>query len=307
MNDIAILLATYNGEKYLSEQIDSLLNQTETNWICYIHDDGSNDKTLIIAKEYEEKYPSKIKILDYPPQSGAKQNFISMLKLIDEPYAMFCDQDDIWLPHKISIELSKMKEIENDGVEREILVYSDSKVVDSDLNIIYESLLHHLEIQPMNDLRFFLFNNCIQGATIMMNKALYSRVSRCDANNIPMHDQWCAAAAAANGTIGFIDVPLLLYRQHENNIIGAGAGTNHLQKAGLFFNKREKQKYLDDTFEPLITMAGEVLKNCKIQGEEYETVYNLYNYKSLKINQRIKLLKDLKVKPSGIILRAFYS
>ena len=97
-NRIAILMATYNGAKYLREQIDSLLAQTCQDWHLFIHDDGSSDDTMSIVNQYIETHPDKITILDYPSQGGACKNFLSMLEQVDSSYYTFCDQDDVWLP-----------------------------------------------------------------------------------------------------------------------------------------------------------------------------------------------------------------
>ena len=106
---IAILMATYNGEKYLGEQIDSILAQSYQDWHLYIHDDGSRDNTAAILRQYATDYSEKITILDYPSQGGACRNFLSMLEKVDAPYYMFSDQDDIWLHEKIEIEFKKIK------------------------------------------------------------------------------------------------------------------------------------------------------------------------------------------------------
>ena len=100
-NSIAILMATYNGETYLKEQIDSLLAQTCQDWHLYVHDDGSKDGTVAIVKGYAEQYPEKVTLLDYPPQGGPCKNFLSMMEKVEAPYYMFCDQDDVWMPEKL--------------------------------------------------------------------------------------------------------------------------------------------------------------------------------------------------------------
>ena len=112
---IYILLATYNGEKYLKEQLDSLFEQTNQHWTLWIHDDNSKDNTVNIIKKYKSKYPDQIEFLDDDISTGgAKENFTYLLDNIndDYDYIMFCDQDDVWLEDKIEITLKKMLEIE---------------------------------------------------------------------------------------------------------------------------------------------------------------------------------------------------
>ena len=114
---VAILLATYNGERFIKDQLDSILNQTYQNFVCYIHDDGSTDRTVDILKKYVSKYPKKIKLLEYPGKKGAVGNFLSLIDYAvehcREQYYLFSDQDDIWLPQKIELEVKKIRKIDN--------------------------------------------------------------------------------------------------------------------------------------------------------------------------------------------------
>ena len=133
---VEILLATYNGKKYLKQQLDSLLNQTFEDFKIIIRDDSSKDKTMDIIMEYKEKYPEKIKVIEDDVKCGSSvSNFMQLIKHATAPYIMFCDQDDYWLPNKIEISLKKMRQEENDK-NKPILIYTDYKVVDSNLNSI---------------------------------------------------------------------------------------------------------------------------------------------------------------------------
>ena len=85
---IAILMATYNGKKYLGEQIDSILSQSSHLWHLYIHDDGSTDGTVELLNDYANKYPEQITVMDYPSQGGALQNFMSLLEKVEADYYM---------------------------------------------------------------------------------------------------------------------------------------------------------------------------------------------------------------------------
>ena len=97
---IAILMATYNGAKYLREQIDSILSQTSNLWHLYIHDDGSKDGTMEILNDYTTRYPETVSVLDYPSRGGALQNFMSLLEKVEADYYMFSDQDDVCIPRR---------------------------------------------------------------------------------------------------------------------------------------------------------------------------------------------------------------
>lgn len=223
---VYILMATYNGEKYLKEQIDSILNQTYKNWRLIIHDDNSTDNTLNLIKEYVEKYPEKIILIDDDISTGgAKENFAYLLNKIDDnfDYIMFSDQDDVWFENKIELTLNKMIETERKYSKKPILVHTDLKVVDENLNVIAESMIRYQKIDINNQkyIKFLALENVVTGCTVMINKYLYNLVL-----NIPkeaiMHDWWIALVALKNnGIIEFLNIPTILYRQHTNNDTGA--------------------------------------------------------------------------------------
>ena len=132
MEKVDVLLATYNGEKYLKEQIDSILEQTYSDFRLFISDDGSADDTRKILEEYKNK-DSRIQVFFQESNLGVVKNFEFLLKKVESAYYMFSDQDDIWKAEKIEKSLNK---IENDNCD---LVYSDLEVVDEKLNVTYES------------------------------------------------------------------------------------------------------------------------------------------------------------------------
>ncbi|MCI1958140.1 MAG: glycosyltransferase family 2 protein [Clostridia bacterium] len=219
---ISILLASYNGEKYISQQIESVLNQTYRDFVLYINDDCSTDKTYEIAKAYETKYPEKIKVTQNQKNSGgAKYNFIDMMINHKDDYIMLCDQDDVWMPDKIKITLRKMHNIEmKSGEGKPILVHTDLKIVDEELNIISPSFKKFMcadyNKAKLNNL---LIQNIITGCTVMYNRAL-SKLIKEPEGYIVMHDWWLAIIASAFGSIQHVDEATILYRQHGNNSIG---------------------------------------------------------------------------------------
>ena len=114
---IDILMATYNGEKYIEEQIISILKQSVCDWNLIIQDDCSNDKTVDIIKKYAERYPDKIKYYLRKHQSGsAYKNFFSMIKYSNAEYVMFADQDDVWKEDKIEKQVSFLEEHPTYGI-----------------------------------------------------------------------------------------------------------------------------------------------------------------------------------------------
>ena len=223
MKNIYILMATYNGEKYLKEQLDSLIVQTYKDWILWIHDDNSSDQTEQIIKKYMQKYPEKIKLInDNISTGGATENFNYLLNNIDNnyEYIMFCDQDDIWLPSKIEITINKMREKEIENPNKGILIHTDLYIYKN--NIIMNQL-RFMDVQNLvatkTAINSLFLQNTIVGCTMMFNKKLLEIVG-----NIPkkanMHDWWIALVASVFGLICYIDKATIYYRQHENNTVG---------------------------------------------------------------------------------------
>lgn len=228
MEKIAILLATYNGEQYLAQQIDSLLSQTYKGWTLYIHDDGSTDKTASIIDSYCNKYDN-ISSMEYPPTGGAKNNFLSLLQRVEADYYMFCDQDDIWDKKKIEVQIGRMHEMERSYGDIPLLVFSDLRVVDNALNEMSPSMWRDGGVKPEYLCSFdkgavFEF---VTGCTMLFN----DKAKRCvsfNANKALMHDSWIACCVLkANGIINGINKPLVNYRQHGDNTLGATSWASH--------------------------------------------------------------------------------
>lgn len=169
---IAILLSTYNGEKYLVNQLESLFNQTYKEFILHIRDDGSNDGTLEILKKYKEKH-SNIVIYseDSKKNIGACLSFMWLLENVDSKYYMFCDQDDIWFPNKIQLCLDSILSEEKRTTNKAILIHTDLIVVDNGLNIISSSLWENNKINPFKiGTKYLKVINYVTGCTIIINK-----------------------------------------------------------------------------------------------------------------------------------------
>lgn len=223
---IDILLATYNGQKYLSEQIDSILSQSNTDWTLIIRDDKSDDETVEIIKKYQEKYLDKIKIIeDDAGHLGVKLNFQRLLEHSKAEYIMFCDQDDVWLPEKIEMTLNAMKKGEKDFPDKPLMIHSDLVVVDDGLKKIADSLWEYQKVIPEknDDLNRIILQNVATGCTIMINKKA-REVSLPIPEDAVMHDWWIAIKVAQYGKILYVPRQLTLYRQHSGNLVGAKMG-----------------------------------------------------------------------------------
>lgn len=217
---IDILMATCNGGRFLPEQLDSLLGQTVKSFRVLIHDDGSRDNTRQIIRDYESRHPQKIHLLDDGICCGsAVKNFLHLTKYASGQYVMYCDQDDVWLPEKISISLDHMKEAEAHwGTDCPVLVFAAYRPVDAALRELKKIGDTSLRRDPV--FSRLLVENCVSGCVMMCNRALYRLMGAYD-EAILMHDWWAALIAAAMGQIVYIPREVMLYRQHGGNSVGA--------------------------------------------------------------------------------------
>lgn len=229
---IDILLATYNGEAFVRELLDSLLSQTDADWRLLVRDDGSTDGTLPILRLFAAAHPGRVEIVeDGRGNMGVIANFSTLMEMSDAEYVMFCDQDDVWLPDKIAKTRLAMERIESQrGSDWPLLVHCDLRVVDEDLRQIAPSFMRHQRFDPVlgSGLNRLLVQNIAPGCTMMINRAL-KRLAIPVPEEAMMHDWWAMLIAAALGEIAYLDEPLVLYRQHGVNAVGAkGFGPVHI-------------------------------------------------------------------------------
>ena len=229
---VSVALATYNGEKYLREQLDSVLNQEFKDFTLYVSDDGSSDRTLRILDEYVEK-DNRIKVFPkHEPSKSACRHFLYMLENIKSDLYLFCDQDDVWTKDHIGIFVEKYKALSDDEKNLPVLVHSDLKIVDFSLNEISLSLFEYSHLPKNPDIRFYFQLNNITGCACMINNELKNyalkniETLKENLSKVLMHDHFFATIAAEFGKKIFIPNPTVLYRQHGTNVCGIGEGWN---------------------------------------------------------------------------------
>ncbi len=261
---IDILLATYNGEKYIHKQIDSILAQDCQEWVLYIRDDGSSDSTPMILNAYAQSHPGKIHLIeDTQGNLGFCKNFKQLMHYSKSQYTMFCDQDDIWAKDKLSTELSCMQEAEKENGNMPILVFSDLEAIDEKDDLLYRSFIrkNKFEIYPLLFPKL-LYNNVVTGCTVMMNGQLRSHVLQMP-DNVKCHDHWSALTCLLNnGKMVYLDKACVSYRQHTDNCIG-DLSLSFYEKAKKLFTlskysegkKRTIQHYVD--LEQQITLLAQ--------------------------------------------------
>lgn len=224
MATVDILMATYNGAKYIQEQIESIQAQTISDWRLFVSDDCSTDGTISIVEEIASS-DSRIKIVSKGNRFGsAKLNFLHLLSYADSPYVMLCDQDDVWLNNKISEALTGIKKLElKFGSNEPCLFSTDLYVVDEDLNIVSRSFQHFTGLDSSDTkLNQILARNVVTGCTAIVNKALIKIAMIFPPNYYcVMHDWLLCLVAASFGQLSCSGCPQILYRQHGGNVAGA--------------------------------------------------------------------------------------
>jgi len=223
---VDVVMATFNGEAYLGRQLDSLSSQREVSWRLLVADDGSTDGTLAILNAFKARSPDQVVML--PPSAmrlGPAASFGRLLGATSAPYVFLCDQDDVWEPSKLHVTLERMRDCQGEAADVPVLVHSDLAVVDERLAVVSPSLnrYQHLGAPGRRTLRHLLVQNSVTGCTVCVNRALLELALPIPASAI-MHDWWLAIVAAALGKVSFIPEPLVRYRQHAGNAVGARRG-----------------------------------------------------------------------------------
>lgn len=221
---IDILLAAYNGERYLPAQSRSLRGQSYGDFTVLCRDDGSRDATAaqLAALEREDK---RFRLIYGSPSGSASGCFFALLHSSDAPYTMFCDQDDVWHADKVEKTLAAMKAAERKyGADTPLLVHTDLRVVDAVLREISPSMMALQQLCPEeNGLPRLLAQSLVSGCTMMINAPLRRLVTARLPERCLMYDWWISLAAAAFGKIIYLPESTIDYRQHGDNQVGAAA------------------------------------------------------------------------------------
>lgn len=297
MEKVDILLATYNGEKYLREQLDSLLNQTYTNFRIIISDDMSTDSTRKILEEYVQK-DNRIIVHMQKNNIGVVSNFEFLLNKVESKYYMFSDQDDIWYEDKIEKTVKKLEETDSD------LVFTDLEVVDNQLNVIYDSYweLKGLKekILKYNSFEALYLNNYVTGCTILAKNETIAKILPIPKNSIYiLHDYWLALIISQNGKIEFLNEPTIKYRQHKDNKVGSKTKSETLPSLKeirkLFIDVKKQHfnvfienedKFENDEIRALNKEALEYYKHLEkikfVNFSKWKLFFKLYKYENKK-------------------------
>lgn len=238
---IHIIMATYNGATYLREQLDSILKSTYSDWKLFIYDDGSNDDTISIVKEYEQRYPKKIKFHPNEKNLGVVHNFLQGVVNSKACYLMFCDQDDVWKEDKILHTYERMKQLEKkEKSSTPIAVFTDAVVVDEALKQVEPSFHRSSKLDTTRlQLNDILMENKMIGCTSMINRPLIELLQTMPLHP-RLHDWWIALVAATFGKLAYLNEPTLYYRQHGNNVVGNVSFIVYLKQRVTSLSKQKK-------------------------------------------------------------------
>ena len=221
---LTIVLASYNGARFIDEQIQSIQAQTIQDWLLLIRDDGSSDDTVARVRKLAQTDNRIVLLNDGSGNLGVTQNFAHLMQVAlngGADYVAMADQDDVWHSEKLKILLDKMQNMESSAsITIPILVHSDLEVVDEVLTTINPSFMDYAGISPTSPrLGQLLCQNIVTGCTCLINRKLLEQALPVP-REVPLHDWWLALLALSRGEIGYVEQTLVRYRQHENNVVG---------------------------------------------------------------------------------------
>ena len=288
---IDILMATYNGEKYLAEQLDSIINQTYHNWNLLIRDDSSTDRTLEIIQDYQKK-DNRIKLLkDNKGNLGIVKNFEELLKSSESEFIMFSDQDDIWVENKLDMYLKMIEKIKNKG----FMIHSDAILFDKNKsNILKDTFISEKAIN--RGLENVFFNYFVQGATILISKEIKNFILPFP-KEVYLHDRYIHLISELFFERIFVNKALIYYRQHGDNQIGAKNTIRELLSK-RYFDERDRQliKIIYNKYGSLLTddkkkLIEEYFKITDIEKNRFNRFLNLKKSKiSIPLKKQISFI-----------------
>ena len=285
-NSVAILMCTYNGELYLKEQLDSIQNQDDQNWTLYVSDDGSTDQTLTILKSYQALWGKSKLHIQKGPRQGFQKNFMSLItsKKIHADFYMLCDQDDVWLPQKITAAITYL---ETQDQTRPQLYCGRTSYVNKKLKFIQHS---DLFLRPTS------FHNAIVqsiagGNTMAYNNALKKIPSLFPEIRIISHDWWLYILCELSGGTTYYDVnSYILYRQHERSLIGANTTVMAKVKRLYMLLSGKFIQYNDCHYEAFNTISLKIANPTHIN-----LIDRFYSDRHKDLKTRLKMIRGLKV------------
>lgn len=253
---VSIAIATYNGEKFLRKQLDSIYAQTYKNIEVVVTDDCSSDGTVDILNEYKNNYGLRYYINEQ--NLGFIKNFEKVISLCRGDYVALSDQDDIWVPSKIE---TLVREIGDYS-----LVCSDAALIDNDDTVVVNSFNDYSgrSIPTENIFQYLVFGNYVTGCTAMIDSKLFSKALPVP-EEFPFHDWWFAIMASQERGIKYVPEQFVLYRQHNDNVSGAGKKISLYSFFSTIATKKKeiKHQYVLKNKRIKFLLANNIYKNAK--------------------------------------------
>jgi len=296
---VVILLATYNGGAFLSDQLQSFLAQTHPNWVLFWRDDGSSDGTVAIMEAFASQHGRCVQVTDPPGRLGATAQFLSLLRavhptLTPDDIVAFSDQDDVWLPCKLSRGAAVLAAAKPDVPA---LYCARLVVVDAGLRRIRNSN----KPRRVPDFPTSLAQNIAAGCTIMLSRKAVALVADSAAPPTTFHDWWCyLLITAVGGVCLYDDHDVILYRQHDGNAVGIPPS---MARRALAAMRRGPRMFMDLLCDHLDALAvrPEVLKM-----EARENIVRLQEALRGGIGHRLLTLRALRLRRQGALETALF-
>jgi len=306
VDNIAVLLATYNGEKYLSDQIESICNQSHSNYVLFIRDDNSQDKTRSIINEYAKSEPRIHLVETCNERLGVNKNFDYLTKYAKKDkfqYFSYSDQDDVWIRDKLSTELKILRDLEKKYINKPMLVHSDLEVVNESLEPVHKSFMKYQGIknESENPLKVLLAQNYVTGSTILINRPLVDIAFPIPKEAL-IYDWWIALSCAVFGRIGYLDKPTVQYRQHRDNQIGAKSLSNTLNPmiTNWIKNWKRSGKRVNRSKDQAIALE-KIIRERDPTNENIKLVIDYINLFSLPNYNKVLFLSELGINKQSFI------
>lgn len=289
MEKVQILMSTYNGEKYLEQQLDSILSQTYTNVRLLIRDDGSKDGTLAILRKYADKYKN---VMFFAGENvGVVQSFFELLRASDDSadFYGFADQDDVWMPEKIERAVALLKARKTNIP---LLYCGDTYVTDERLNVLKKDCKN-----PHPSWGNALVQNICTGCTAMINKRLRDIIKDTRPQKIVMHDWWLYLTAELYGETVYDNEAYIKYRQHGNNAYGTKTSKLDIWKyrlaqlkekrGNLYPQLREVKRWYEDMDKEKTEMLESVLNTERGLKNRMKLICNREIYRNAKMDDMV--------------------
>ena len=274
---ISVAMTTYNGARYLREQLDSILKQTEQDFELVICDDCSSDDTIKILSEYAKK-DSRIHFFKNKENLGFTKNFEKVISKCKGKYIALSDQDDICAPNHLSILLNFLNEGDYS------LGGGNALLVDSDNNDLGCKLINNNNLPEKREdfEKMILYRNVFQGAALLFDKEILEKALPFP-NNMKYHDWWLALIASEIKGVGYIDEPILRYRQHGNNVSGVHEKDSFKNKIKKFFSFNLEEIGLRNicvlsNFEAVSNKKAEILEVLEFSNDCKNSTFRAFKY-----------------------------